>query len=127
MGVAAIPTIINIAQNPGFQIALAAVVGLAAAANSGNIRSSTSEDAQKYGLKIPEEECCCGQKPRCYRLYFIKMKSKKEAKEAALHYPGSHGVMYHPHNNYDNFPHYHPTYDYAGIKKIPGVHFQFPR
>lgn len=78
--------------------------------------------------KIQEEEnrqCCCGCGPSGLpRLHFIMKSSRKEAEEAARHYPGANGVEYHPSNTKDSFPHYHPT---KNGKKIPGVHFQFPR
>lgn len=127
MGQAAIPAIISIAQHPGFRIGLAAIVGMAAISQLGQKGEGEKVKIGELGKFNFEEECCCGQRPKCERLFFIKMKSKKEAYEAALHYRGSHGVMYHAHNSTDNFPHYHPTYDYEGKKKIPGVHFQFPR
>ncbi|ORX47591.1 hypothetical protein BCR36DRAFT_584686 [Piromyces finnis] len=71
------------------------------------------------------EKCCCDYlgpsgKP-C--VHVILKKSRKEAEEAALHYKNADGVMYHPHNTKDKFPHFHPT---KNGKKIPGVHFQFP-
>ena len=50
-------------------------------------------------------------------------KSRKEAEEAAKHYPLSNGVIYHASNTTDKYPHFHPARN--GVK-IPGVHFCFP-
>ncbi|KAK8897683.1 hypothetical protein M9Y10_015647 [Tritrichomonas musculus] len=75
--------------------------------------------------EVEARQCCCGCGPSGLpKLHFIMKSSRKEAEEAARHYPGANGVLYHPTNTSDNFPHFHPTKN--GIK-IPGVHFQFPR
>ena len=81
----------------------------------------------KVGDIIIEEhdrQCCCGCGPSGLpKIHFIMKRSRKEAEEAARHYPGANGVEYHAHNMNDCYPHYHPT---RNGKKIPGVHFQFP-
>ena len=75
------------------------------------------------------EECCCGNNNSCRRNFnvFIFKSTKKEAYEAALHFPGAKGVVLHYHNKIDNIPHFHPTFDVEGKKKIPGIHVQFPK
>lgn len=68
--------------------------------------------------------CCCGYGPSGLpKVHFIMKSSRKEAEEAARHYPGADGVLYHPTNTKDKYPHFHPT---KNGKKISGVHFQFP-
>ena len=77
------------------------------------------------------QPCCCGNINQCIFNYniFIFKSSKKEAYETARHWPGARGVVLHYHNNYpnDNFPHYHPTFDFEGEDKIPGIHIRFPK
>ena len=71
-----------------------------------------------------KNSCCCGLGPSGkYKVHFIMKANRKEAEEAARHYPGANGVEYHPTNTKDKYPHFHPTKN--GVK-IPGVHFQFP-
>ena len=133
MGQAAIPNIIRFGTlHPGIAIGIACAIGVVGVISEAqkvqnNIKSSElPSDTVKQLEKKFGESCCCGKRV-CNRLFFIKKKSKKEAKEAALHYFGAHGVMHHPHNTHDNLPHFHPTYDSQGRYKIPGVHFQYPR
>ena len=77
------------------------------------------------------EPCCCGKESRCnaVRNIFIFKSSKKEAYETALHWPGARAAILHYHNSYpgDNNPHYHPTFDFEGKVKIPGIHIRFPK
>ncbi|KAG4103576.1 hypothetical protein H8356DRAFT_1072577 [Neocallimastix lanati (nom. inval.)] len=73
-----------------------------------------------------QKECCCnavGPSGK-FKLHFIMLPSKKKAEEAARHYANANGVECHPSNTKDKFPHYHPT---RNGKKIPGVHFQYPK
>ena len=91
---------------------------------------SVAENIKNLDLKNEDDiPCCCGIKPPCRRFknLVIFKKSKKEAKEAALHFPKAKGCVLHPHNTTDNLPHFHPTFDPFGKFKIPGVHFQFPK
>jgi hypothetical protein len=124
MGPAAVIPLVRVASSPLF---MKAVIGIAAAGAVIKAAQEVSKNTPKNDNN--EEQCCCGEGRSTLpiRLHFIKKKSRKEAYEAARHFPGSHGVMYHPHNTKDNLPHFHPTYDYEGSKKIPGIHFQFPR
>ena len=73
--------------------------------------------------------CCCASVNSNRRIYniFIYKSTKKEAYEAALHFPRAKGAVLHYHNTIDNIPHYHPTYDVEGKKKIPGIHIRFPK
>ena len=86
-----------------------------------------------YNLKKKKnnnnEKCCCGSINSCRRNYniFIYKSTKKEAYEAALHFPRAKGAVLHYHNTTDNIPHFHPTFDVEGKKKIPGIHIQFPK
>ena len=119
MGQAAIP-IVRVVSHPTF---IKFAVGVAMVGAAVEASKSISKNISQN-----EDNCCCeGGRNILPRLHFIKKKSRKEAYEAARHYPGSNGVMYHPHNTSDNLPHFHPTYDYGGKRKIPGIHFQFPR
>ena len=77
-----------------------------------------------------EEKCCCGNNEApCRRNFnvFIFKSTKKEAYETALHWPGARSVVLHYHNKVDNIPHFHPTFDFEGKIKIPGIHIQFPK
>ncbi len=58
---------------------------------------------------------------------FIFISAKKEAYEAALHFPGPKGVVPHYHNKIDNIPYFHLTFDVEGKIKIAGIHVQFPK
>ena len=75
------------------------------------------------------EECCCGSVDAIRKNYniFIYKSTKKEAYEAALHFPRAKGAVLHYHNKIDNIPHFHPTFDVEGKKKIPGIHIRFPK
>lgn len=74
--------------------------------------------------KEEKNSCCCGLGPSGkYKVHFIMKANRKEAEEAALHYGKANGVLYHPSNTKDRYPHFHPT---RNGKKISGVHFQFP-
>ena len=79
----------------------------------------TASSRKKY------EICCCNQigPSGLFKVHFIMKASRKEAEEAARHYKNANGVEFHPHNQKDPLPHFHPT---RNGEKIPGVHFQFP-
>lgn len=86
---------------------------------------TTEQEKEKF------EPCCCGMM-HCpgargpsgkFKLHFHMKKSRKEAEEAAKHYPGADGALHHATNVVDKYPHFHPTRKGA---KIPGVHFQYP-
>ena len=124
MGAVAIPAV-QIFSNPAVRTGLIALATIAVVSSGVKVAQENS------GSKNDNEEPCCCEYKRdknaYYRNHFIFKSSKKEAKEAALHYRGARGVMHHAHNSKDNYPHYHPTIDPAGLIKIPGVHFQYPR
>jgi hypothetical protein len=71
-----------------------------------------------------DSKCCCGlQGPSGkFKQHFILKANRKEAEEAARHYPGANGVEHHTGTDGHVRPHFHPTKD---GKKIPGVHFEY--
>ena len=128
MGAAAVP-VAQFFGHPAVRVGLMALAGLAAV---GHVAEISKNDVGEKKFEKDDTPCCCEYKkgehsrPLFYQ-HFIFKSSRKEAKEAALHYPHARGVMHHAHNSKEKYPHFHPTIDPAGKVKIPGVHFQYPR
>ena len=75
--------------------------------------------------------CCCDpSKPipahvQHWRNHFVMCPNRKTAHDKARHHPGANEEPeLHAHNTVDRFPHFHPKRD---GKKIPGIHYQFPK